>query len=424
MWRARRAPISTLAGVGMINTFVRRFGSGSSASTRSITACARWCRSRSAAASPSGACRVACSTTSTAAPRTSARWRRNAAAFGRHRRSGPGCCATSATRRPVDHAARPAARRAARARARPGSPASPIPRASWPSPARPSAAGLPYTLSTLSTRSIEEVAAVSDGRLVVPGVRVARPRPGEGDGRPGRGGRLRGARAHGRHRGARPPRARRPARVLAAAEDRPRTRSSTARSTRAGRGTSCAPSRSVRQRRRARRRRRRRARRSRSPTTSTRQFDPALSWADVDWLRSVWDGPIVLKGIQTVADACSPSTPASRRIALSNHGGRQLDDAPAPIDLVAPVRRRGRRPGRRSSATAACAAAATSSRPSRSAPTRVSIGRAYLYGLGAAGERGVDHVLEVLQEGFVRTMALTGCRTVAEIDRDLVHWRS
>ena len=110
-------------------------------------------------------------------------------------------------------------------------------------------------------------------------------------------------------------------------------------------------------------------------------------------------------------------------IALSNHGGRQLDGAPPPIELVAPVRNAvgdavavicdgGVRRG--SDIVKAIALGADA----------VSIGRAYLYALGAAGERGVDHMLQVMQEGFVRTMALTGCRTVGEIDRDLVHWRS
>ena len=67
------------------------------------------------------------------------------------------------------------------------------------------------------------------------------------------------------------------------------------------------------------------------------QFDPGLSWGDVDWLRSVWDGPIILKGIQSVADARLAAEAGVEAIALSNHGGRQLDGAPAAFDLVAPV---------------------------------------------------------------------------------------
>src|SRR5690349_10325442 len=67
------------------------------------------------------------------------------------------------------------------------------------------------------------------------------------------------------------------------------------------------------------------------------QFDPDLSWDDVDWFRSLWDGPIIVKGIQCVADAVLAAERGVDAVALSNHGGRQLDSAPAPIDLVAPV---------------------------------------------------------------------------------------
>jgi L-lactate dehydrogenase (cytochrome) len=153
-----------------------------------------------------------------------------------------------------------------------------------------------------------------------------------------------------------------------------------------------------------------------------RQFDPALSWDDVDWLRTVWDGPIVLKGVQTVADAKQAVAMGVEGIGLSNHGGRQLDDAPAPIDLVEPVRdeigdgatvicdggvRRG------SDIVKALALGADA----------VSMGRPYLYALGAAGERGVDQLLAFLREGMERTMALSGVRTIAEIDRSVVRRR-
>ena len=149
------------------------------------------------------------------------------------------------------------------------------------------------------------------------------------------------------------------------------------------------------------------------------QFDPALSWADVEWLRSVWDGPIVLKGIQTVADAVLAADAGIDAIALSNHGGRQLDGAPATFDLVAPVAdavggrteiicdggiRRG------SDILKAVAAGATAAMA----------GRAYLYALGAAGERGVDRVLEWFHADLARTMTLVGAGTVAELDRSVL----
>ena len=72
-------------------------------------------------------------------------------------------------------------------------------------------------------------------------------------------------------------------------------------------------------------------------TTSAPQFDPALSWHDVEWLRSVWEGPIVIKGVQTVDDARLAAEAGVDAIALSNHGGRQLDGAPAALKLVSPV---------------------------------------------------------------------------------------
>jgi L-lactate dehydrogenase (cytochrome) len=149
------------------------------------------------------------------------------------------------------------------------------------------------------------------------------------------------------------------------------------------------------------------------------QFDPSLSWDVVEWLRSVWSGPIVIKGIQTVADARLAADAGVDTIALSNHGGRQLDGAPAAFDLVAPVAdavggrieiicdggvRRG------SDILKAVAAGATAAMA----------GRAYLYGLGAAGERGVDRVLEWLRADLIRTMSLVGVGTIAQLDRSLI----
>ncbi|MEP6661222.1 MAG: alpha-hydroxy acid oxidase [Acidimicrobiales bacterium] len=149
------------------------------------------------------------------------------------------------------------------------------------------------------------------------------------------------------------------------------------------------------------------------------QFDASLSWRDVEWMRSIWNGPIIIKGIQTVADALLAVEAGVEAIALSNHGGRQLDTAPAPIELVAPVAdavgdrieiicdggvRRG------SDIVKAVALGARASMA----------GRAYLYGLGAAGERGVDHVLRMLRSDVRRTMALLGVTSIAELNREYV----
>jgi L-lactate dehydrogenase (cytochrome) len=151
-------------------------------------------------------------------------------------------------------------------------------------------------------------------------------------------------------------------------------------------------------------------------------FDQKLAWSDVEWLQSVWSGPIVIKGIQTVEDAKRAVDAGVQAIALSNHGGRQLDDAPAPITLVEPVAQvvQGRAEiicdggvRRGSDIVKAIALGATA----------CSIGRPYLYAMGAAGERGVDQMLGFFREGMARTMALSGRTTVAEIDRSLVRWQ-
>lgn len=151
-------------------------------------------------------------------------------------------------------------------------------------------------------------------------------------------------------------------------------------------------------------------------------FDQRLSWRDVEWLQSIWAGPIVLKGIQTVDDALRAVDAGVAGIGLSNHGGRQLDDAPSPIELVEPVAQavQGRAAiicdggvRRGSDIVKAIALGADA----------CSIGRPYLYGAAAGGERGVDHVLQFFREGLERTMALTGRRSIDEIDRDVVRWK-
>ena len=146
------------------------------------------------------------------------------------------------------------------------------------------------------------------------------------------------------------------------------------------------------------------------------QFDPGFSWQDVAWLRGEWQGALVVKGIQTVADARIAADHGCDAIVLSNHGGRQLDGAPPALDLVAPVadavgdrmavicdggvRRGGDIVKALALGAHACMA-----------------GRAYLYGLGAGGEAGVDYAIELLAEEMHRTMALIGCTSVAQISR-------
>jgi L-lactate dehydrogenase (cytochrome) len=149
------------------------------------------------------------------------------------------------------------------------------------------------------------------------------------------------------------------------------------------------------------------------------QFDPALGWRDVEWIRSVWDGPVVVKGIQSVADAELAVSAGVDAVALSNHGGRQLDRARAALDLVAPVRDAvgdgidvlcdgGVRRGSDIVMAAALGASACM------------IGRAYLYGLAVAGEDGVTHVLDLLTADVHRTLALLGVASMSDLTRDAV----
>ena len=152
----------------------------------------------------------------------------------------------------------------------------------------------------------------------------------------------------------------------------------------------------------------------------TEQFDPTLSWEDVEWMRSLWEGPVLVKGVQSVADAVIARDRGLDGIVLSNHGGRQLDSAPSIIELVQPVAEAvggdldivcdgGVRRG--GDIVKALALGATS----------CMIGRPYLYGLAAAGEEGVDWVIEHLRTGMKRDMALCGAASVSELTPDLIY---
>jgi L-lactate dehydrogenase (cytochrome) len=149
------------------------------------------------------------------------------------------------------------------------------------------------------------------------------------------------------------------------------------------------------------------------------QFDPALSWDDIEWFRANWNGPIILKGVQSVTDSLIAQSVGIDALALSNHGGRQLDAAPSPLSLVAPVAHatNGTMPiicdggiRRGSDIVKAIALGATA----------CTMGRSYLYGLGAAGEVGVEKAVTLLTDDMQRTMALCGVRNIAEITPELV----
>ena len=143
-------------------------------------------------------------------------------------------------------------------------------------------------------------------------------------------------------------------------------------------------------------------------------FSPAISFDDVKWLQKVWQGPIIVKGVQSVEDAKTLAKMGVDGIVLSNHGGRQLDRGPVPIEILPDVVKAvGKKldvyiDGSVMSGQDAYAAIAMGAKA-------VFIGRAYLYGVMADGERGVEKVIELLRREFVNTMALTGNRNLKEV---------
>ena len=145
-----------------------------------------------------------------------------------------------------------------------------------------------------------------------------------------------------------------------------------------------------------------------------RVFDPALTMADVEWLRGTWPGKLVIKGIQSVEDARRVVAAGADAVLLSNHGGRQLDRAPVPIELVQPtVDAVGDRAevlvdtGITHGADIV-AAVALGARAAL-------VGRAYLYGLMAGGRAGVAKAVEILTGEITRTMQLIGVTSIDEL---------
>jgi L-lactate dehydrogenase (cytochrome) len=147
---------------------------------------------------------------------------------------------------------------------------------------------------------------------------------------------------------------------------------------------------------------------------ANRELDPAIGWNDVDWLRSLWDGPILLKGVLAVEDAIEASRRGVQGLILSNHGGRQLDNTIAPVDAVNPIRQvvggnltlvvdGGIRRGGDIVRALALGADACS------------IGRPYLYGLAAGGEAGVSRCITLLLDELARTMQLCGAATIDDL---------
>ena len=150
-------------------------------------------------------------------------------------------------------------------------------------------------------------------------------------------------------------------------------------------------------------------------------FDPTITYEDLKWIRGQWQGNLVVKGIQNVDDAVRSIEAGADAIILSNHGGRQLDRAPVPLYLLPEVLKAVGNKGEVHIDTGimhgadVVAALATGAKFTW-------IGRAYLYGLMAGGKPGVDKALEIMRMQIIRTMKLLGARTVTELNPDHVRF--
>jgi L-lactate dehydrogenase (cytochrome) len=152
---------------------------------------------------------------------------------------------------------------------------------------------------------------------------------------------------------------------------------------------------------------------------SQSQLDPTLDWDDVAWIRSLWKGPLILKGIMDAEDARRALDSGAQALVVSNHGGRQLDGAPATIDVLPEIARAvgdqmevwmdgGIRSGQDVLRALASGASATM------------IGRAFLHGLGAMGGAGVTRALEIIRNELDLSMAFCGVRDVRAVDGSLL----
>ncbi|MCX4172767.1 MULTISPECIES: alpha-hydroxy acid oxidase [Paraburkholderia] len=149
------------------------------------------------------------------------------------------------------------------------------------------------------------------------------------------------------------------------------------------------------------------------------QFDPALSWADVEWVKKMWGGKLILKGIMDVEDARLAADSGADALIVSNHGGRQLDGAPSSISVLPEIAREvgsrievwmdgGIRSGQDVLKAVALGAKGTL------------IGRSFLYGLGAMGEEGVTRCLQIIQKELDITMAFCGHTDIRQVDERIL----
>ncbi|MGV3655990.1 MAG: alpha-hydroxy acid oxidase [Noviherbaspirillum sp.] len=154
-------------------------------------------------------------------------------------------------------------------------------------------------------------------------------------------------------------------------------------------------------------------------TWTAEQFDPALSWEDIRWVRDRWDGKLIVKGVLDPEDARAAANTGADALIVSNHGGRQLDGAqssigalPAIVEAVGDAIEVHMDGGIRSGQDVIKALALGAK--------GVHIGRAFLYGLGAMGEAGVTLCLDILRKELDVTMALCGLTDVKHVDRNIL----
>jgi L-lactate dehydrogenase (cytochrome) len=152
---------------------------------------------------------------------------------------------------------------------------------------------------------------------------------------------------------------------------------------------------------------------------TSRQFDPTLSWADVEWVKKKWGGKLILKGILDAEDARIAADSGADALIVSNHGGRQLDGAPSSIRALPAIADAvgsrievwmdgGVRTGQDVLKAVALGARGTL------------IGRAFLYGLGAYGEAGVTKALELIRNELDLSMAFCGRTRIQDVDRSIL----
>jgi len=149
------------------------------------------------------------------------------------------------------------------------------------------------------------------------------------------------------------------------------------------------------------------------------QFDPTLTWKDVEWIKKRWGGKLILKGIMDLEDAKIAAQCGADAIIISNHGGRQLDGAPSSIATLPSIAQEvgnqvevlmdgGIRSGQDVIKAVALGAKGTL------------IGRSFLYGLGAMGEKGVTKCLQIIANELDLTMAFCGLRDIGQVDRHIL----